>query len=142
MAALPETFNVRADMAPDSHVTARIEGLPEVEVAPPASFGGPGDRITPEDLLVAAVASCFLLSFKAVARASKLEWRRVAVSVSGMLDKVERTTLFTRFDTRVELELADPSQRDAAQRVVEKSEQICFVTNSLKSEHRLQADIR
>jgi hypothetical protein len=40
--------------------------------AAPAEFGGPGDQWSPESLLAGAIASCFALTFRFVARAQKV----------------------------------------------------------------------
>ena len=142
MSQFPESFEVTASMSPDSAVTTRTNGVKELRVSPPESFGGPGGEQTPESLLVTAVASCYLLTFKAVARASQLAWRDISVAVTGTLDRVERQTLFTRFQIRVELDIVDAKDADKARRAAEKSEQNCFVTNSLKSEVHLELVIR
>ena len=85
MQGLPHEYTATASSTASSVVTASIEGQPELSVAPPAGFGGPGDVHSPEDLQVAAVASCFILSFKAIATASRLEWDNLAVTVAGTL---------------------------------------------------------
>mgnify|MGYP003339189807 CR=1 FL=1 len=54
-------------------------------------------------LLCAAVADCFVLSFRAVARASKLDWTHLDCHVEGTLDRAEGTTRFTRYLTRATL---------------------------------------
>jgi len=56
---------------------------------------GPGDRWSPETLLVGALADCFILTFRAVANASSLPWIRLRCEAEGVLDRVERMTRFT-----------------------------------------------
>ena len=77
--------------------------LPSLRSAPPAEFDGPGDQWSPETLLVAAVAACYVLTFRAVARASRVSWTWLKCDVSGTLDRVDHTPQFTDFDVRARL---------------------------------------
>ena len=90
MQDLPHTYSVSAASTPEGDIALAAAGLPAIASAAPTEFGGPGNRWSPETLLVAAVADCFTLSFRAVAAASKLAWVSLDVSASGTLDKVER----------------------------------------------------
>lgn len=141
MAALPHQYAARAIASADSTVTTQIENISDLEVAPPVNFGGPGNIHSPEDLQSAAVASCFILSFKAIATASRLEWETIDVTASGTLAQVERSVQFTEFTTRVKLSLPAGSSRDKATRLLEKAEQTCFVTNSLTADNHLEIEI-
>ena len=141
MQGLPHTYSATATSTASSVVSATIEGQPELSIAPPAGFGGPGDIHSPEDLQVAAVASCFILSFKAIATASRLEWDGISVSVDGTLEQVERAVQFTAFSTRVTLNLAADSNREKAEKLLEKAEQTCFITNSLKAGNTLEISL-
>lgn len=138
---LPHEYTANANAEFTSHVAVALEGMPGLTVAPPANFGGPGDLHSPEDLQVAAVASCFILSFKAVAAASKLEWESLSVKVDGALDRVERAVQFTEITTSARLVLAPGASREKAERLLEKAEQTCFVTNSLKADKQLAIEI-
>jgi organic hydroperoxide reductase OsmC/OhrA len=105
--------------------------LPALETAAPAEFDGPGDRWSPETLLVAAVADCFALTFRAVARASKLEWKEVRCSVDGTLDRTEGRTRFVSMSIRATAVVPEGEERDRAVRALEKAERGCLITNSL-----------
>jgi peroxiredoxin-like protein len=122
-------------------VELESERLPPLVSAPPAEFGGPGDHWSPETLLVGAVADCFVLTFQAIARASKLPWSTVRCEVEGTLDRVERVTQFTEFHTRVVLRLPAGVDRERAARLLTRAEETCLVTNSLKGAHRLEVEI-
>jgi organic hydroperoxide reductase OsmC/OhrA len=101
--------------------------------ASPAEFDGPGDRWSPETLLTAAVADCLVLSFRAVARASRLPWIALYCRATGTLDRLDGVTQFTAF--AVEARLRVPATTDAvsARRALEKAERICLIANSLKA---------
>ncbi len=135
--SFPHVYKIQASASSDGLVKLVGENLPELNSAPPAQFGGPGNEWSPEDLIVAAVADCFILSFRAIAAASKFTYMSVSCDVNGTLDRVEREMLFTEFSIHATLVIpadADPSR---AERLLEKAEQSCLVTNSLKSKVHL-----
>jgi len=141
MKDLPHSYSIRAAAKPEGDVTLAAEGLAAIASAPPLEFGGPGDRWSPETLLVAAVADCFALSFRALAAASKLAWSALDVRASGTLDKVERATRFTRVDVHAALQVPAGTDAARAQRLLERAEQICFISNSLACPRHLEASV-
>lgn len=130
MQAFPHRYRVNAAIAGE-YVNVSANGLPSIETASPAEFDGPGDRWSPETLFTATIANCFILTFKAVARASKFEWADIACEVEAVLDRVDKVNLFTESTLNVTLTIADPSQKTQAERILRKSEQNCLITNSL-----------
>lgn len=141
MLSFPHHYQTRAAARPDGEVTLEAPGLPEIAVAAPAEFDGPGDRWSPETLLAGAVASCFILTFRAVARASRLEWTNLVCEVEAKLDRVERETRFTEVLVRAILEVPPGVATERAERILEKSEQGCLVTRSLRAEVRFEAQV-
>ena len=142
MQNFPHHYSVTAAATSEADVELTSPGLAAIDSAPPAEFGGPGDRWSPESLLVAAVADCFILSFRAIARASKLEWDSLSCDAEGTLDRVDRVNQFTEFQLKVELVCPEGTDEQKAMRLLEKAEGICLITNSLRSEVHLKAEVR
>jgi organic hydroperoxide reductase OsmC/OhrA len=141
MQDLPHQYLVSADAKSSGNVTLASNGVPDLASAPPAEFGGPGDQWSPESLLVAAVADCFILSFRAIARASRLEWDALCCSVDGTLDRVDRVTQFTGFKVSATLHVPTGTDEEKARRLLEKAEHACLITNSLKAESHLETTV-
>jgi organic hydroperoxide reductase OsmC/OhrA len=141
MQDLPHRYTVSAQAEAEGEV--RLEGarLPALASAAPAEFGGPGDRWSPETLLVAALADCFTLGFRAIAKASKLEWRSLRCEVEGKLERVERATQFTGFEVRATLRVPSGTDEARARSLLEKAERTCFISNSLKGTRQLVAKV-
>lgn len=138
---LPHDYSATATTKPQSLVTLEGEGLPSFDSAPPKEFGGSGEHWSPEDLLVAAVADCFTLSFNAIAAASKFEWIDLQCQATGTLDKVERAIQFTELKLKAKLTIPAGADATRAARLLEKAEQACFITNSLKAEPHLETEV-
>ena len=141
MQDLPHHYAVAAAAETQGDVTLATEGVADLPSAPPVEFGGPGGRWSPETLLVAAVADCFVLSFRAIARASKLPWTRVHCAVSGTLDRVEGKTRFTAFQLHAKLVTPQDVDGDKAGRLLEKAEASCLITNSLSAQTHLTTEV-
>ena len=141
MQDLPHHYRVTARTDADENVIIEGDDLPEIVSAPPKQFGGPGGRWSPEELLAAAVADCFVLTFRAVAQASRLAWVDLDVSAEGLLERVDRVTRFTRFTVTANLTVPADTDPDKARRLLEKAEAACMITNSLSAETHLETGV-
>ena len=141
MQDLPHRYLVSANAEAQGNVALKTEDVPQLITAPPAEFGGPGDQWSPETLLVGAVADCFVLTFRAIARASKLQWSNLECSAEGVLDRVERVTRFTSVTVNAVLTVPADVDPAKAQRLMEKAESACLVTQSLLAEAHLETEI-
>jgi len=142
MQKLPHHYAVTASASTEGLVALTSPKLAPLTSAPPAEYDGPGDQWSPETLLVAAVADCFILTFKAIARASKMDWVSIRCDVEGVLDRINNVTQFTEFTLRVVLDAPHGTHEHKAHRILEKSEEGCLITNSLNAEAHLNAEIR
>lgn len=134
MQPYPHHYRVQAEGDAAGSVRIAGEALPTLETYPPPEFDGPSGYWSPESLLVAAVADCYILSFRAVARASNLEWQSLSVDVEGVLDRVEGVTRFVAFTVSPRLSICSGDREHLARTVLEKSKRVCLITNSLTAE--------
>lgn len=141
MQALPHRYRVRGTGQLTGDVELTAERLTTLRSASPAEFGGPGDRWSPETFLVGAVADCFILTFRAVANASRLSWISVECDVTGTLDRVDRVTMFTHFDMTVHLVVPAEVDADRARHALEKAERNCLISRSLKASVAMDATV-
>jgi organic hydroperoxide reductase OsmC/OhrA len=140
-------------------------------ISPPVAFSAPPEFQaeagiwTPEHMLVAAVASCFITTFRAIANISKFEAPALEVTVEGFVEKAEHSTQrlgevppisqgaegiarkqdhgysFTRVFVRPRLTAAKESDRDRGLRLLEKAERSCLVSRSLRNEIVLEPEV-
>jgi organic hydroperoxide reductase OsmC/OhrA len=90
MQALPHRYRVKGAGRTTGDVELTAERLTMIQSASPAEFDGPGDRWSPETLLVGAVADCFILTFRAGAKGSRLSWISLVCDATGTLDRQDR----------------------------------------------------
>jgi peroxiredoxin-like protein len=142
MQPFPHTYQVSVEAGVEGDVAVSAAGLPSFAVASPPEFDGPGGRWSPESLLCSAAAGCFILTFRAVAKASKFEWRTLACHVEGTLERKDGVTRFTKVATHAVLGVVPGTDTAMAQRLLEKAERACLVANSLQAERMLTTDIQ
>lgn len=141
MQPYPHRYTVTAAAEPTGRVTVSSCGLPSLETFPPPEFGGPGGSWSPETLLCAAVVDCFILTFRAVARLARFEWRQLECRVEGVLERVASNTQFTRYTTIARLEIPPGADPAKARRLLEQAEHGCLIANSLQGTRALEAEI-
>ncbi len=141
MHPFPHRYRVRVDALPDRPMRLSGDGLPALESLPPPEFDGPGGYWSPETLLVAAVGDCFILTFRAIAKASRFEWLELSAETEGLLERSEGNSRFTRFDTRARLVVPAGSDAARARLLMEKAEKGCLISNSLSAARHLECEV-
>lgn len=141
MQELPHRYQVRAQAAHRGTVSLNSSGLAPIENAAPAEFGGPGDLWSPETMLAGAVAGCFILTFRGVARASAFDWLSIECPAEGLLERKDGSLQFTEFTLRPKIAVPAGTDRGKLLRIIHKAEQGCLVANSLRATMKLEPQI-
>jgi len=141
MQALPHHYNVTVAVSDKRPAEIMSRELISLTSAPPLQFGGPGNLWSPETLLVAAVADCLVLTFKAIAKLSQLQWNNITCDADGAVDRCDGVTRFTAMRLQAHLVLPAGADNELAQRVIQKAERACLIGNSLKCERMLEVEI-
>jgi organic hydroperoxide reductase OsmC/OhrA len=141
MEPFPHNYPVTATVSADSNVRLTTPGTAAIKSAGPLQFGGPGDLWSPEALLSAAVADCFVLSFRAIARKARFVWSDLDCDVNGTLDKVDGQTRFTDFAVRAVLTVPPGANREKAEKLLASAKKTCLITNSLNANSHLKTEI-
>lgn len=106
-----------------------------IKIATPPEFPGGVERIwSPEHLFTAAVSSCFMTSFTAIAEYSSFEFDSLETESSGIMEKADGKFVMSKVILKPKLTINDESALKKAHRLLEKAEQICLITRSIKSE--------
>ena len=127
--------------ADKSQVRVASQGLEDLTTDAPREFGGPGDQWSPEALLIAAVADCFVLTFRAMAGPSQITWHALDCDAAGTLERVDRSTRFTQIVLSVRISVPEELEEEKVLRVLKKAEDTCLITNSLNATVTLNVDI-
>jgi organic hydroperoxide reductase OsmC/OhrA len=141
MHPFPHRYRVRVGIAPEGEVSLDSEGLAQLRSLPPPEFGGPGGYWSPETLMLAAVGDCMTLTFRAIAKASRFEWRELAADVEGLLERIDGNSRFTAITIRVRLVVPPGTDVERSKRLLDKAVHGCPVSNSLTARKHVEAEI-
>ncbi|TYB76678.1 OsmC family peroxiredoxin [Bizionia gelidisalsuginis] len=113
-----------------------------IEVATPPEFpGGMPNIWSPEHLFTAAVSSCLMTTFLAIADFSKLEYVSFKCNSKGILEKVDGKLVISEVLLFPEVVITDASKRDRTERIVEKAEKACLISNSITAKVTMETKI-
>src|SRR5215471_10598446 len=137
-------YQVRIDWKQDRKGVATSHVLPEsIEVATPPEFPkGIAGIWSPEHLLLAAVNSCLMTTFLAVAENSKLEFINFESNANGKLEKVDGKFLISEITLNPIVSIKFEKDKEKAIKLIEKSEAICLISNSIKSKIILNPQVK
>lgn len=137
----PHRYSACAAGTGSGLVSAGSPGLPGLETAAPPQFDGPPGVWSPETLLCASLADCFILTFRAVTRAARFEWLRLDCRVEGVLERVAANSEFTRFSTFATLTIPADGDVARARALLERAEHGCLIANSLRGARTLETQV-
>ena len=116
--------------------------LPNLKVDAPPEFKGHDGVWTPEHLFVASVNSCFMTTFLAIAENSKLDFVSFKADAKGKLEKLEgQGFVMTEITLHTKLLISHARDAERAGRILAKAERACLISNSIKTETKLEPEI-
>ena len=116
--------------------TWTFAGGPEVPATAAPDYKGSAARVDPEEAFVAAVASCHMLTFLAIASRKRLVVDRYDDAATGFMEKnAEGKLAITRVVLRPKVAFAGAApSADELARLHESAHENCFIANSVRSE--------
>lgn len=114
-----------------------------IEVATPPEFpkGIPGIW-SPEHLFTAAVSSCLMTTFLAIAENSKLEFLSFSCKSKGKLEQVDGKFLMSEVVLEPTVVIVHEKDLEKAERILQRAETACLISNSIKSKVTMISTIK
>ena len=114
-----------------------------VDIATPPQFPKGIEGVwSPEHLFTAAVSSCLMTTFLAIAENSRLEFKNFECRSKGKLEQVDGKFLMTEVILEPKVTITNEADREKAERVLQKSEAACLISNSIKSKITMNTEIK
>lgn len=114
-----------------------------IEVATPPEFPKGMPHIwSPEHLFTASVSSCLMTTFLAIAENSKLKFSGFSCKSKGVLERVDGKYAMTEVILEPTVTIKDEKDRERAERILQKSEAACLISNSIKSKVTMEVTIK
>jgi organic hydroperoxide reductase OsmC/OhrA len=112
-------------------VVLRAAGKPALEGSADPTFRGDASRWNPEELLLAALAQCHLLSYLHMAVTHGVVVTAYADAPVGTMEQRGVGGHFTRVLLRPVVTVADESQVETALRIHHEAGEACFIASSV-----------
>ena len=129
-----KSFTYRTSLANVAGRSAELRsaGKPSLHVASPPEFKGVAGVWTPEDLFVAAVEVCLMLTFVGTAEKTGLRFLSYESDAEGSLAWEQASYRFISVTVRPRITVYDEASVDKAREVLDRAHRTCLVANSLR----------
>jgi organic hydroperoxide reductase OsmC/OhrA len=119
------------DAYPRNHTISFKNGQETVTVSASPAYKGDGSKADPEDMLVAALSSCHMLSFLAIAAKKELTVTSYEDVATGFLENDGGKLWMTRVVLRPKV--AIDADAETLSHIHHLAHQACFIANSVKT---------
>jgi organic hydroperoxide reductase OsmC/OhrA len=117
-------------------------GKPLMEIGSPPEFKGEGGVWCPEELLVAALNGCLMLTFIALAQGKNVQFVAYESAAEGLLENVNGKFQITEVSVAPSVVLKSDGDLETAKTIMGQIEEHCFISNSIKAKVKLAPQLR
>ncbi len=115
-----------------NHTIGFKDGREILTASASPAYRGDAGKADPEDMLVAALSSCHMLSFLAIAAKKRLTVTSYQDDASGFLESEGGKLWMTRVILRPKVEI--DADRQALMQIHHMAHEACFIANSVKTD--------
>lgn len=115
---------------------AADKGIPEIQFGTPPQFGGPEGFVTPQDLYVASLNTCYLTTLLGTIGSMGIRLISYESEAEGIMERKEvkgmKINDFSKITLRIKIKADAPE--DQVKLLLEHTEKRCAVGNSMKNQ--------
>jgi peroxiredoxin-like protein len=116
-------------------------GALNVAVSSPKAFGGPGKGTNPEELLLSAAASCYLITLAAICQRKELAIESITLTSEATTTSPPALKLVSiTHHPIITLKSPDDSSRASALDAATKAEMFCMISTALRPNVNLKVE--
>ena len=129
-----------ADTNPMNH-RLTFGDRPAIEASGAPQYKGDPGKLNPEELFVAALVSCQMLSYLALAARGGVDVLAYEDAGRGTMTIADKRMRFTEVELRPRITIAPGGDEAKARALVEAAHQACFIANSVSCTVRVEAEV-
>ncbi|TDQ42831.1 OsmC family protein [Aureibacillus halotolerans] len=137
-------FHLKAGWEGGRNSEGRIScGKLESKVSIPKSMGGPGAGTNPDEMLLGAAATCFLITLAAMLERSNVTVAPLTLESEALVDVTDNVFTYkeiTHRPTIVFTAVESPELEKKVERLAHKAEASCMITRALKGNVEVKAE--
>ncbi len=136
-------YEIESKWVRDKIVEVRIDGKQDFKVATPLDFWpqAPAGILSPEDLFVAAIVTCYGVSLSGVAQRFHAEFKNFTVRGTGTLREGQFGWEFDTVVLHSRIVVSSPDQKDKILKASDRAHTHCLVANSVKCTVHLETEV-
>ena len=141
------SFHLKADWPGNRNDVGTIEsGNLKTQISIPPEMDGPGVGTNPDEMLLGAASTCYIITLAAMMERSKLPKESLTMDSEGIVEVVNGVITYKKIIHRPQIVLmADAGDKEfkLAQKLAEKAESSCMITRAIQGniEVELEATI-
>ncbi|MFK2825348.1 OsmC family protein [Bacillus sp. B190/17] len=137
-------FHLKAHWPGLRNDAGKIEaGNLKTEVSIPPEMNGPGIGTNPDEMLLGAAATCYIITLAAMMERSRLEKEDLTMESEGIVDVTNGVITYQTIIHRPNIILksnASDKDKKLAQKLAEKAEKSCMISRALKGNVDVQLE--
>lgn len=139
-----KVFRFESDVSwsKDKECTVCATDKPEIQLSSPPEFKGRAGVWTPEDMFVASVNVCILMTFLAYAKHKNLGLAGYDSSVEGVLEYSNGKYRFTEISVHPHVTVKTAEEVELARKILDDAHNNCLITNSIVAQVKIFPDFR
>ena len=135
------TYQTQLEWLSEKKGTLHSNGKPSMMVACPPEFGGHPNIWTPEDLFVASIEVCIMTTFLYFIKNKKINLLSYKSQTKGTASMVNYKFQFSSIHIHLDITVSTGMEKDAITEILKKVENHCLISQSVKSQLTITADI-
>jgi organic hydroperoxide reductase OsmC/OhrA len=137
----PHRYEISLSRQSDHSAVIHNDSASPVAGGVPPQFDGKPGFWSPEELLMSAVALCFMTTFQSFALKERIEILSYTSSAVGILDKTQAGLLFTQIELQIKIRV-NRGVRETVIPLIERSKKYCIISNTLRPAVEVVAEIK
>ncbi|WP_027964057.1 OsmC family protein [Halalkalibacillus halophilus] len=138
-------FNLKANWPGLRNDVGEIEAEHLVtKVSIPKEMDGPGIGTNPDEMLLGAASTCYIITLAAMMERSQIEKDGLSMESEGIVDVTNGVITYKKIIHRPEIVLkqgASVRYKNEVQKLAEKAEQSCMISRAIKGNVDIQLEV-
>lgn len=139
-------FHLKANWPGGRNDVGRIDaGNLKTEVSIPPEMDGPGVGTNPDEMLLGAAATCYIITLAAMMERSKLDKVALTMESVGVVDVTNGVITYKKIIHKPHIILeADATERDysLALKLAEKAEDSCMISRAIRGNVEVELEVK
>lgn len=135
------------------HLTANWPGLRNdvgtietanlhTKISIPPEMNGPGIGTNPDEMLLGAAATCYIITLAAMLERSKIDKVSLSMTSEGIVDISKGIITYKKIIHRPHLILQTDKDLELAQKLAKKAESSCMISRALKGNVEIELEAK